>query len=196
MKYPTVQELFDLNGQVALVTGGARNLGLQIAEALAEVGAAVVVTARKHEAASRAAEQLAQAKGTRTLGVQLEITDEAAWTTVVQQIEREFGRLDILVNNAGGRDARPAAPQPDVPLDVPFLEERSLAEWQRMLDVNLTSVFLGCRAVVPMMKKQGAKLSISLPQMGCWDATSNCITAADNLRPCQTIWRARQASST
>ncbi|MCC7163536.1 MAG: SDR family oxidoreductase [Anaerolineae bacterium] len=155
MTYPTVQELYDLHGQVAIVTGGARNLGLQIAEALAEVGAAVVVTARSKDAAVTAAHQLAKAKGVRTLGLELEITEEAAWSALVQKVEDEFGKIDILVNNAGGRDARPAAPDPNIPLDVPFLEARSPEEWRRLVDVNLTSVFLGCRAVVPAMKRNG-----------------------------------------
>lgn len=153
MANPTVQELFNLTGQVAIVTGGARNLGLQMAEALAEVGATVVVTARKKEAAVRAAHQLADTKRVRTLGLELEITDEAGWTSVVQTVESEFGRIDILVNSAGGRDPRPVTQLPDVPLDIPFLQERPVAEWRHILDVNLTSVFLGCRAVVPAMKK-------------------------------------------
>jgi gluconate 5-dehydrogenase len=66
-----------------------------------------------------------------------------------------FGRLDVLVNNAGGRDPKAVEPRPHIPVDVAFLEERPLAEWQRLLDVNLTSVFLGCRAVVPAMKRGG-----------------------------------------
>ncbi len=152
MQNPTVQELFDLTDQVAIVTGGARNLGWQIAEALAEVGANVVITARHHEAAVAAAKKLAANKNVRTLGVELEITEEASWTALVETVTREFGRLDILVNNAGGRDAK-AAPMPNVPLDVPFLEARSVEEWRRIVDVNLTGVFLGCRAVVPVMKK-------------------------------------------
>jgi len=154
MSNPTVGELFDLTGQVAIVTGGARNLGYQIAEALAEVGASIVVTARKLEKAQAAAQTLAETKKVPALGLELEITDEAAWQTLVQDVTGQFGRIDILVNNAGGRDAKPAAPDPSVPLDVPFLEARPVDEWRRLLDVNLTSVFLGCRAVVPVMKQQ------------------------------------------
>lgn len=154
MSNPTVSELFDLSGQVAIVTGGNRNLGYQIAEALAEVGASVVVTARKLEKAQTAAQSLAATKKVSTLGLALEITDEAAWRTVVREVMAHFGRIDILVNNAGGRDAKPTVPDQNVPVDVPFLEERPVDEWRRLLDVNLTSVFLGCRAVVPFMKQQ------------------------------------------
>src|SRR5581483_6368219 len=114
MPNPTVQQLFDLMGQVAIVTGGARNLGFQIAEALAEVGASVVVTARRQEAAAAAAKKFEEKK-VRALGLALEITQEDSWSALVETVVREFGRIDILVNNAGGRDAK-AAPQPGVPL--------------------------------------------------------------------------------
>ena len=152
---PKVQELFDLRGRVAIVTGGARNLGWQMAQALAEVGASVVVTARRSDVASTAARDLADANGVATLGLPLQITDESSWAEVVGNVVARFGRIDILVNNAGGRDAKAVEPHPEVPPDVPFLEERPTAEWRRILDVNLTSVFLGCRAVVPEMKRGG-----------------------------------------
>jgi NAD(P)-dependent dehydrogenase (short-subunit alcohol dehydrogenase family) len=153
--FPTVQELFDLTGRAAIVTGGARNLGYQMAEALAEAGASVVVTARRQERAEAAAEALAASKKVRTLGLPLEITDEASWSTFIDAVQAAFGRIDILVNNAGGRDAKAVEQDPDLPLDVPFLEARSVDEWRRLIDVNLTSVFLGCRAVVPAMKQNG-----------------------------------------
>jgi gluconate 5-dehydrogenase len=154
-EYRRVQQLFDMTGRVAIVTGGARNLGLQMAQALAEVGADIVVTARHQSAAADAAAELARSRGVRALGLQLEITDESSWSGLVDSVVAEFGRIDVLVNNAGGRDAKAVEPRPHVPVDVPFLEERPLAEWQHLLDVNLTSVFLGCRAVVPVMKRNG-----------------------------------------
>jgi gluconate 5-dehydrogenase len=126
-----------------------------MAQALAEVGATVVVTARKAEAAIEAAADVAHTRGVRAKGLPLEITDEGSWSELVDDVVGEFGRIDILVNNAGGRDAKAVQPRPHVPVDVPFLEERSPAEWRHMLDVNLTSVFLGCRAVVPAMKRNG-----------------------------------------
>jgi gluconate 5-dehydrogenase len=157
--YPSVQQLFDLTGRVAIVTGGSRNLGLQMAQALAEVGANVVVTARRLSAAEDAAAELASTYGVQSLGVALEITDEGSWSELVERILERFGRLDVLVNNAGGRDPKAVEPKPHIPVDVAFLEERPLAEWQRLLDVNLTSVFLGCRAVVPAMKRgSGGKI--------------------------------------
>jgi gluconate 5-dehydrogenase len=153
--YPSVQHLFDLSGRVAIVTGGARNLGLQMAQALAEVGANVVVTARRASAAAEAAAELQRVHGVRSHGVALEITDESSWARLVDDVLAEFGRIDVLVNNAGGRDAKAVEPQPHIPVDVAFLEERPVAEWRRLVDVNLTSVFLGCRAVVPSMKRGG-----------------------------------------
>ena len=154
-RYPAVQELFDLTGRVAVVTGGARNLGYQIAEALADVGASVVVSSRRREAAVAAANALAANRGGRTLGLALDVTDETSWTALVDAVVAAFGRIDILVNNAGGRDARAMDQTSDLPLDVPFLEARPVTEWRRMIDVNLTGVFLGCRAAVPVMKRAG-----------------------------------------
>src|SRR5215469_6608361 len=120
---PRVQELFDLQGRVAIVTGGARNLGLQMAQALAEVGATVVVTARHTPAASDAARELADSYGVKTLGMPLQITDESSWSELVSTVVSQLGRIDVLVNNAGGRDAKAVEPHPEVAPDVPFLEE-------------------------------------------------------------------------
>lgn len=101
MLYPTVHELFDLTGEVAIVTGGARNLGLQAAEALAEAGANVVVTSRTEATAVEAAAGLAAARGIQALGASLEVTDEASWDALVEKTLEAFGRIDILVNNTG-----------------------------------------------------------------------------------------------
>src|SRR5690242_4905608 len=132
MPTPTVQELFDLTGQVAIVTGGARNLGRQMAEALAETGASVVVTARQEAAAVAAAADISASCGVATLGLPLEITEEQSWSTFVERALHAFGRIDILVNNAGGRDAHAVDHESDGPLDVPFLESRPVDEWRHL----------------------------------------------------------------
>ena len=147
-----VQELFDLSGQVAIVTGGNRNLGYDAAEALAEAGASVVITSRDRDRAEQAAEKLAASTGATVLGAVLEVTSEEGWATLVADTVARFGRLDILVNNAGGRGVVYGEPDPHLDLAAYFLEDRPLAEWRRVLDVNLTGVFLGCRAVAPVMK--------------------------------------------
>ncbi len=148
-----VRELFDLTGEVAIVTGGSRNLGYDAAEALAEAGASVVVTSRDLARAKEAADKLATTTSAVAIGAQLEVTDEKGWQTLIRDTMRGLGRVDILVNNAGGRDIRIIDNEPDLPLDVAFLEMRPLGEWQKTLDSNLTGVFLGCRSVAPVMKK-------------------------------------------
>lgn len=147
-----IRELFDLSGQVAIVTGGNRNLGYDAAEALAEAGARVVVTSREGPRAEEAAARLAASTGVEAIGRPLEVTDEAAWAALVEETLAHFGRLDILVNNAGGRGVVYGQPDPNLDFAANFLEGRSPAEWRRILDVNLTGVFLGCRAVAPAMK--------------------------------------------
>ncbi|HUW14269.1 MAG TPA: SDR family NAD(P)-dependent oxidoreductase, partial [Anaerolineae bacterium] len=151
-----IRELFDLTGWVAIITGGNRNLGYDTAEALAEAGASVVITSRDDQRASKAAQGLARRTGTRAVGVQLEVTDEAGWAAVVDRVANDLGRIDILVNNAGGRGVVYGQPEPDLDMAAYFLEDRSLADWRSVLDVNLTGVFLGCRAVAPVMKAQRA----------------------------------------
>lgn len=150
-----VRDLFDLSGEAAIVTGGSRNLGFDAAEALAEAGANLIITARELARAQESAEQLAAQTGRRVLGAQLEVTDEANWQAVVELALAQFGRLDILVNNAGGRGVVYGKPDPDLDMAAYFLEDREVADWRRVIDVNLTGVFLGCRAVAPAMKRAG-----------------------------------------
>jgi len=123
-----VRELFDLGGQTALVTGGSRGLGLQVAEALAEAGARVIVTARK-EAELRAAAEALVARG---LAVDW-ISSDASNPTDVERIGREslerMGSVDILVNNAGATWGSPA-------------EDYPIAAWDKVMNLNVRSVFL------------------------------------------------------
>ena len=149
-----VKDLFDLDGKVALITGGTQGLGLQFAKALAEAGADIVITSRSCEKARIAAEGLAISKKARTLGIALDVTCEDSWNSAVQKTLEDFGHIDILVNNAGGRRVTTEIKSdPKDPGEL-FLEGRSLADWQYTLDTNLTGVFLGCRAVAPAMKKE------------------------------------------
>jgi gluconate 5-dehydrogenase len=123
-----VRELFDLGGQTALVTGGSRGLGFQVAEALAEAGARVIVTARK-EAELRAAAEALVARG---LAVDW-ISSDASNPTDVERIAREslerMGSVDILVNNAGATWGSPA-------------EDYPIAAWDKVMNLNVRSVFL------------------------------------------------------
>jgi len=136
-----VQELFDLGGKVAIVTGGATGLGRQIAGALAECGADVVVCARNAERCEAAAAELGLL-GVRALGLGCDVREPESVEAVVRRTIETLGRVDILVNNAG--TSWGAAPE-----DVP------LAGWQKVIDINLTGAFLFAQAVGRELIRQG-----------------------------------------
>jgi gluconate 5-dehydrogenase len=136
-----VDQLFDLHGKVAIVTGGGTGLGRQIAEALAEAGADLVLCARSVERCEQAAEEL-QSLGVRATGRRCDVRDPEEVTAVVDHAVEEFGRVDILVNNAG--TSWGASPE-DVPLDG----------WRKVIDVNLTGAFLFSQAVGRVLIEQG-----------------------------------------
>jgi len=130
--------LFDLSGKVAIVTGGGSGLGLQMAHGLAEAGADLVLSARKLERCEAAA----AAMPTRALALPLDVSDEDSVSAMVARVVHEFGRVDILVNNAG--TVWGAAPE-----DIP------LKGWQKVVDVNLTGVFLCAQAAGRVMIEKG-----------------------------------------
>ena len=130
--------LFDLSGKVAIVTGGGSGLGLQMAHGLAEAGADLVLSARKLERC----EEAAAAMPTRALALPLDVSDEDSVSAMVARVVHEFGRVDILVNNAG--TVWGAAPE-----DMP------LKGWQKVVDVNLTGVFLCARSAGRVMIEKG-----------------------------------------
>jgi len=128
-----VQSLFDLTGRTALVTGGSRGLGLQIAEALGEAGARVVVSARK------AAELEAAVAALKERGVQADwIAADSSQPAEVQRLADEaigrFGHVDILVNNAGATWGAPA-------------EDHPLEAWDKVMNLNVRAIFLLSQAV-------------------------------------------------
>jgi 2-dehydro-3-deoxy-D-gluconate 5-dehydrogenase len=136
--------LFDLTGRVAIVTGGNGGIGFGMAKGLAAAGAAVVVAARNPEKGAAAVAALtASGAGSAFIGV--DVTDEAACRAMVEETVARFGRLDILVNNAGTSIRKPA-------------ESYSAAEWQQVLDTNLTGAFFCSQAAHPVMKEGGGKI--------------------------------------
>jgi NAD(P)-dependent dehydrogenase (short-subunit alcohol dehydrogenase family) len=135
-----IKELFDLTGKTAIVTGGGRGLGAQIAEALAEAGANVVVCSRKLEACQEVSEKLKE-KGVGSLALSCDVTNTNEVNRVVEETSREFGRIDILFNNSGASWGAPAL---EMPLD----------KWKKVMDVNVTGVFLMSQAVGKVMVKQ------------------------------------------
>jgi gluconate 5-dehydrogenase len=135
------RELFDLSGKVAIVTGGGSGIGRQMAGALAEMGASLVLCARNAERCEQAAAELSEL-GIRALGMRCDVSNQEEVQELVATTHSEFGRIDVLVNNAG--TVWGAAPE-----DVP------LPGWQKVIDVNLTGVFLCSQAAGRVMIDQG-----------------------------------------
>ena len=129
--------LLKLDGEVALVTGGARGIGAATAALLASAGAKVVVADRDEPAAAALASDLTR-RGATAQARRLDVTDEAEVAAVFGAVRGAFGRLDILVNNAGIALRRPTA-------------ELSLADWDKVVAVNLTGVFLCAKAAARIM---------------------------------------------
>jgi 2-dehydro-3-deoxy-D-gluconate 5-dehydrogenase len=142
---------FDLTGKVAIVTGGNGGIGLGMARGLAQAGAAVAVAGRNE---AKSAEAVAELKkgGAKAIAVTADVTDKEAVAAMVGRVTSEFGRLDILVNNAGMSIRKP----PHV-LDI--------AEWNKVIETNLTSAFLCSQAVHPAMKAAGGGKIINIGSM-------------------------------
>ncbi|MBE3589170.1 MAG: SDR family oxidoreductase [Thermoanaerobacteraceae bacterium] len=132
-----VQDLFNLQGRVAVVTGGSMGLGEQACVALAEAGASVVVAARKVERCESTAERL-RSLGVKAVAVKCDVSNPADVDTLVESALREFGRIDILVNSAGITWGAPA-------------EDYPLERWQKVLEVNVTGTFLCSQKVGRVM---------------------------------------------
>lgn len=142
-----------LAGKVAIVTGGGRGIGRAVVLALAREGAAVVVSARTPSEIEEVA-QAVRDLGQRALPAQADVSQEGDVADMVDQTLRVFGRADILVNNA-------AVNLPD--RDVVDL---TLAEWNRVLEVNLTGAFLCSRAVLPAMMAQRSGKIVNISSIG------------------------------
>ncbi|PZP34495.1 MAG: gluconate 5-dehydrogenase [Roseateles depolymerans] len=128
-----VQSLFDLTGQVALVTGGSRGLGLQIAEALGEAGARIMLTSRKAADLEEAVAEL-QAKGIDARWIAADAAKPEDVQRVVAETMERLGQIDILVNNAGATWGAPA-------------EDHPLEAWDKVMNLNIRSLFLFAQAV-------------------------------------------------
>ena len=138
-----------LDGQIAVVTGGAQGLGLGISRQLASDGANVVIADRQEDKAREEAAKL-QGEGLTVRAVALDITDSAAVTSFFAELAAEEERVDILVNNAGtGQQVAP----------IVELED---AEWHRVLDVTLTGAFYCCRAAGRIMEEQEAGCIVNI----------------------------------
>src|SRR6201993_3955709 len=130
-------KLFDLSGRVAIVTGGSIGLGRQMAQGLAEMGANVVLCARKKERCEAAAAEL-RSLGVKAMALGCDVKDPASVKDVVDATVAEFGRIDVLINNAGIAWGAP-------------VEEMRLEHWNKVMETNLTGTFLFSQAVGKIM---------------------------------------------
>ena len=128
-----IQKLFDLTGRTALVTGGSRGLGLQIAESLGEAGAKILLTSRKASDLEEATATL-QAKGIDTRWVAADASQPDEVRRVADEAMQRLGRVDILVNNAGATWGAPA-------------EDHPLEAWDKVMNLNIRSIFLMSQAI-------------------------------------------------
>jgi len=136
-----IRELFDLTGKVAVVTGGSRGLGKEIAIGLGEAGAKVAVTARREKWLTPASEEIT-GLGIECLTIEGDVSDPESVKAIVAETLGKWGKIDILVNNAG---ITWGAPPDQMPLD----------KWDSVMNVNARGTFICCQQVFPVMVKQG-----------------------------------------
>jgi gluconate 5-dehydrogenase len=164
----SVKQLFDLTGKVAIVTGGSRGLGLQMAEALGEMGARLAITARKGDELAAAKAHL-EKQGVEVFTVASDLSQFAQIPDLVGTVLDHYGRIDILVNNAGASWGAPAE-------DYPF------EAWMKVINLNLNGMFLltqevGRRAFIP---QRSGKIIVTASISGLRGNPPNMPTIAYN----------------
>jgi len=153
------RDLFDLKGQVALVTGGSRGLGLQIAEGLGEMGCKVAITARKADELAAGKARLEKA-GIDVLTIVSDLGKPEGIPALVDAVLAKLGGIDILVNNAGVGVFKPVA-------------DMSVADWHTVMDTNLTGVFYCCHAALPHLRQRGGGWIINISSLASRNAFVN-----------------------
>jgi NAD(P)-dependent dehydrogenase (short-subunit alcohol dehydrogenase family) len=154
-----IRELFDLTGKTAIVTGGSRGIGKEMAEALAEAGANLMLCARREEWLAETVGEF-RAKGFSVEGKTADVSVAADVQAVVDETIQKFGRVDILINNAGVSWAA-------MPEDMP------LEKWQKVLDVNLTGCFLMAQACAREMLKNNSGSIINIASISGLTSSAN-----------------------
>jgi len=143
---------FNLEGKVAIVTGGNGGIGKGIARGFAAAGSDIVIVARDQGKTDEAASEIQADFGVRMLGLHRDLREESQIQDIIEPVVKEFGRIDILVNNAG--------------INIRKLpQEYEAAEWDQILDTNLRSPFLCSQAVYPVMKSGGGGKIINIGSM-------------------------------
>ncbi len=148
----SILDLFKLDGQVALIVGGNRGLGLSMAQALAEAGAAISIAARDTNVNGAAAKQLQDDYRVDVISTYCDVTEEASIQEAVEKTIEQFGKIDILINSAGINIRGP-------------IEDISVSDFNKVQQVNVTGSWLACRAVIPFMKKNNYGRIINMGSM-------------------------------
>lgn len=136
-----IKELLDLTGQVAIVTGGAAGIGRQMAYALGEAGAVLVLAARKLDRSTKVAKTMEEELGVKVMPARCDVTSHEEIEALYEQVMKEFGRVDILVNNSG---ATWGAPSLEFPMEG----------WQKVINTNVTGTWLMCQKAGRIMSQQ------------------------------------------
>ena len=161
-----LKNLFDLSGKTAVITGGATGLGKQMAEALAEYGANVVLAARKLERCEAAALEIKKSYGVEAIAIKCDLAKAEDIVNLVNETQMFFGGLDILINNSGTTWGAPA-------------EEYPLDKWEQVINVNLTGSFIAAKEAFGVMKKKGSGKIINIASVfGLVGSKSNIQDAA------------------
>ena len=137
-----------LEGKVAFISGGGRGMGAVEARMFAGEGACVAIGDVLEEEGRKVVEQISEAGG-RAIFLPLDVTSEAQWKSAIAATVSEFGKLDILVNNAGVGAAS-------------MVEDTTVEEWDRVMDINAKGVFLGTKAAIPEMRRAGGGSIINI----------------------------------
>jgi NAD(P)-dependent dehydrogenase (short-subunit alcohol dehydrogenase family) len=144
-----ILDAFRLDGRVALITGGARGLGVTMAAALAEVGADIAISGRTRKACEEAVAQIAKDTGRRAVAFEADVTKAADVDKLAADVESSLGKIDILINNAG--------------INIRgSIQDLSEADWDAVIDTNLKGPWLCARAIGPRMVARGWGRMINL----------------------------------
>lgn len=135
--------------KVVLVTGGAQGLGEAIGERFAKEGATIILTDINEEGVKATAERIGSASGGRTLGVQMDVTDDFRVHSTMEMVERDFGRLDVLISNAGI-------------LKAYEVTEFPVSEWRQVIEVNLVGYMICAKHACQIMRKQKSGVIVQI----------------------------------
>ncbi len=142
----------DLSGKAAVVTGGSKGIGLEVARSLAKAGAGVTISARHEEEVTEAARRLAEETGGRVLGVRCDVRSHDDVRAMIARTAEELGGVDILINNAGvGRFAPMGELTPD--------------DWESVIETNLNGVYYCCHEAIPHLRKSGDAWIINIASL-------------------------------